>query len=84
MFTIIGTNYFKLTNSDVSKVNKVINFGGSAASLAALLGISLGVGAIVFAAAQFLGAGLNVCNWYDKGVYIRKVGKVWTCYPVPK
>lgn len=84
MFTVIGKNYYKLTNLDVSRVNKVIRLGGNAAALASALGVSLGVGAAVFAAVQMLGGVLDFCNWYNKGVYITKVGRTWTCFPVPR
>lgn len=81
MFKVIGTYYYKLSNSDVKKINKIIKTGGSAIALASALGISTGVAVIVFAAAQFLGALLDLCNWYDKGIYIRKIGKSWACWP---
>lgn len=78
---VFGTTHFYLSNSDLSKVNKVIAFGGSASALAAALGVAVGVAAPILAAAAFLGAGLNLCNWNDKGIILAHINNMWSCTP---
>ncbi|WP_319931973.1 hypothetical protein, partial [Xenorhabdus santafensis] len=78
---VFGTTHFYLSSSDLSKINKVIAFGGSASALAAALGVAVGVAAPILAAAAFLGAGLNLCNWNDKGIILKHINNMWSCTP---
>jgi hypothetical protein len=78
---VFGTTHFYLSNSDLSKVIKVIAFGGSASALAAALGVAVGVAAPILAGAAFLGAGLNLCNWNDKGIILAHINNMWSCTP---
>ncbi|WP_319940955.1 hypothetical protein, partial [Xenorhabdus littoralis] len=78
---VFGTTHFHLSNSDLSKINKVIAFGGSASALAAALGVAVGIAAPILAATAFLGAGLNLCNWNDKGIILKHINNMWSCTP---
>ncbi|KXY40011.1 hypothetical protein AT268_28050 [Bacillus cereus] len=77
----LGVNFYYLTNSDLGKVNKILGVGGTAAALAGALGITVGLAAPILACAAFLGAGLNACNWFDKGIFIKKTASSWACWP---
>lgn len=78
---VFGTTHFYLSSSDLSKINKVIAFGGSASALAAALGVAVGIAAPILAATAFLGAGLNLCNWNDKGIILKHINNMWSCTP---
>ncbi|WP_226530790.1 hypothetical protein [Metabacillus niabensis] len=88
MFTVIGSGFYKLTNSDVAKLKKVIAYGGGAASLAAALKLNVKVAAVVAAGAIYLNASIDLCNWNDKGIYMKRTMLTppptgsWTCWPV--
>lgn len=77
----VKSGYVKMNNSETNKAIKIVAAAGAIASFAAAFLITMPAATIVAAAAGFIGAGLNLCNWNNKGVMLRKV-VFWTCVPL--
>lgn len=77
---VVRSGYVLMSNSETNKAIKIVAAAGAIASFAAVFLITMPAAAIVATAAGFIGAGLNLCNWNNKGIMLRKLG-FWTCTP---
>lgn len=77
----VKKDFVRMNNSETNKAIKIISAAGAVAAFAAAFLLTIPIAGIVAAAVGFIGAGLNLCNWNDRGVDIRKVVNWWVCVP---